>query len=109
MLIGEILQNEVNSACVTTGNHNNDNGFMYPDIINFEKGLKKRGYEPIGISKNVPFKPSYAEYSVAFCYKYNDEIYWCHLTEIVWHSLLSDIYGRKKANEIFDTFMGFDK
>ena len=108
-LLGEILQTEVNSGMVTFENHNNDNGFMDCDIVPFERALKERHYEPVGICKNVPFEPAYAKYSVAFCYKYEDEVYWCHLLETIWFSLLSDVYGRKEADAIVSRIMGYDR
>lgn len=40
MTIGDILQNEINSALVTFENHSSDNSFMECDIDDFEKGLK---------------------------------------------------------------------
>lgn len=105
--MGEILQNEINSAFISYENHNNDNGFMDCDINNFERGLIERNYEPIGICKQVPFEAPYAKHSVAFCYKYEEELYWCHLTEIIWYSLLSDVYGRKEADNIISNIMGY--
>lgn len=109
MTLGEILQNEINSALVTFENHNSDNSFMDCDITTFARLLEASHYEPVGICKNVPFEPSYARYSVAFCYKYEDELYWCHLTEIIWFSLLSDVYGRDKADEIISRIMGYSR
>ena len=73
MTIGEILQNEINSSFVHLNNHNNDNGFLYCDILSFENGLLTRGYEPIGICKHIPFEPPYAKHSIAFCYKIDGE------------------------------------
>lgn len=105
--IGEILQAEVNSAMITVQNHDNDNGFLECGIREFTLALRERNYEPIGICKNVPFKPTYTEYAVAFCYKRNDEIYWCHLTETMWYSLLTQLYGRKKADTIISKIMGY--
>jgi len=107
MSIGEILQTEVNSALVTFENHSNDNSFMDCDIKTFERLLEVGKYEPVGICKHVPFEPAYAKYSVAFCYRYEEELYWCHMTETIWFSLLSDVYGRKRADEIVSKIMGY--
>lgn len=107
MNIGEVLQHEVNSAFITFENHSNDNSFLDCDAISFEKSLKDSEYEPVGICKNLPFEASYAKYSIAFCYKYDGELYWCHLTESIWFSLLSDMYGRKKADKIISKIMGY--
>ena len=107
MKIEDILQNELNSALVTFENHSNDNSFMECDIKTFERLLQGNKYEPVGICKNVPFEPSYAKHSIAFCYRYEEELYWCHMTEIIWFSLLSDVYGRKKADEIISKIMGY--
>lgn len=107
MNIGEILQNEINSALVTFENHSSDNSFMDCDILIFEKSLKTNKYDAVGICKQVPFKPAYAKYSIAFCYKYNDELYWCHMTELLWFSLLSKIYGRKEADIIIRNIIGY--
>lgn len=105
--LGRILQNEVNSAAVTFENHSNDNSFLDCGIRDFAAELEN-GYEPVGICKNVPFKPDYAEHSVAFCYKQDGELYWVHMTEILWFSLLSDIYGRKQADEIVSKIMNYE-
>lgn len=107
MSIGEILQTEVNSALITFENHNKDNSFMDCDIRIFNRLLTCKNYEPVGICKNVPFKPAYAIHSVAFCYRYEEELYWCHLTETVWYSLLSGVYGRQKADEIISGIMKY--
>ncbi len=107
MNIGEILQTEVNSALVTFENHSDDNSFMHCDIKPFERLLEVGKCEPVGICKNVPFEPAYAKYSVAFCYRYEEELYWCHMTETIWLSLLSDIYGSKRAAEIVSNIMGY--
>ena len=111
MDIGEILQTEINSAYITLRNHDEDNGFLYSDIVDFERGIKDAKIIPLGICKNVPFKPSYAEYSIAFCFQYenNDHINWCHLPECLWYSLLSDLYSREKADEIISKIMGYEK
>lgn len=107
MDLGMILQTEINSAMISFKNHDSDNGFLECDVTKFESALVKRGYEPLGICKNVPFKPDYAIYSVAFCYKYNGDVYWCHLTEVMWYSLLNQIYGNKKADAIISNIMGY--
>ena len=106
--IGEILQTEINSALLTYENHNNDNGFLDCDILEFERGLTERNYEPVGICKNVPFAPDYALHSIGFCYRYNEELYWCHLTETLWYSLLSDVYGRNTADTIISEIMQYN-
>lgn len=107
MNIGEILQNEINSAFINFENHSNDNSFMDCDVKRFEELLQAPKYEPVGICKQVPFKPAYAKYSVAFCYRYKEELYWCHMTEIIWYSLLSKIYGCEKADNIITKIMGY--
>lgn len=102
--LGEILKTEVNSASLTYENHNRDNGFLYSDIDDVVKALNDRysDLEPVGICRDVPF-PCNAianANSVGFVYKVDGETYWCHFTEMLWFSLLSDVYGRKEADLI---------
>lgn len=100
--LGEILKTEVNSASLTYQNHDADNGFLYSDIDDVVKALNDRysNLEPVGICRNVPFPCSTSNYSVGFVYKIDGETYWCHFTEMLWFSLLSDVYGRKEADLI---------
>jgi hypothetical protein len=107
MDLGMILQTEINSAMISNKNHDCDNGFLECNVTKFESALVEKGYEPLGICKNVPFKPDYAIYSVAFCYKCNGDVYWCHLTEVMWYSLLNQIYGNKRADAIISDIMGY--
>lgn len=72
------LNNEVNSAMLTCENHDADNGFISGSIIELRKGLKRRGYEPVGICDNVPYN-KYSTPQVAFVYRFMDEIHWCHM------------------------------
>lgn len=100
--LGEILKTEVNSASLTYQNHDADNGFLYSDIDDMVEVLND-GYsniEPIGICRNVPFPCSVSNNSVGFVYKIDGDIRWCHFTERLWFSLLSDVYGRKEADAI---------
>lgn len=108
--LGEILKTEVNSASLTYQNHDPDNGFLYSDIDDMVAVLND-GYsniEPIGICRNVPFPCSVSEHSVAFVYKIDGDIRWCHFTELLWFSLLSDVYDRKEAGDIIYGDMEID-
>ncbi|MGN0316955.1 MAG: hypothetical protein ACI4E1_03360 [Lachnospira sp.] len=72
------LCNSVNSAMLTYENHDTDNGFLSYSLKEMKRGLVRRGYEPVGISRNVPYN-KYPTPQVAFVYKYMDEVYWCHM------------------------------
>lgn len=100
--LGEILKTEVNSASLTYQNHDADNGFLSSDIDDMVMELNDRysNLEPVGICRNPPFPCSASHYSVGFVYKLEGDIHWCHLTELSWFSLLSDVYGRKEADNI---------
>lgn len=100
--LGKILKTEVNSASLTYQNHDADNGFLSIDIDDMVIKLNDRysNIEPIGICRNTPFPCSVGKYSIGFVYKIDGDTYWCHLTERLWFSLLSDVYGRKDANNI---------
>lgn len=73
-----ILRQEVNSAVLTFENHNTDNGFMVSNLTMMSRMLKRNDYEPVGICKNVPYNPHPTE-QVAFVYRYDGELYWCHM------------------------------
>ena|GEM_PF-1963205 len=101
MELKELLRTEVNSALITIKNHDRDNGFFRDTVTEIERDLRSRNYEPIGICKNVPFKCGVSSESVAFVYKYDGEIYWCHMPATYWHHLLTDCFGRKEAEKIY--------
>ena len=105
MDLKEILKTGVNSALISIKNHEGDNGFFRDTIVEIENDIERRGYVPLGICKNVPFECSSASQSVAFVYKYLDEIYWCHMPETYWHHLLTDGYGWTEAGKIFKEFL----
>lgn len=105
MELKEILKTEVNSALVSFENHNADNGFFEDNVIDVEQELNERQYEPIGICKNVPFKSAGIKYSVAFVYKYKENVYWCHMPETYWFYLLKQYYGYDVADKIVDSIM----
>lgn len=100
--LGEILKTEVNSASLTYQNHDADNGFLSSDIDDMVMELNDRysNIEPVGICRNTPFPCSVSNYSIGFVYKIDGDTYWCHFTEQLWFSLLSDAYGRKEAYDI---------
>lgn len=106
MDIREALRTEVNSAMLTFENHNRDNGFFEDLVREFEKELQARQYEPIGICKNIPFPCSATKYSVAFVFRNNGEVNWCHLPETYWFHLLKQCYGYDEADKIIDEIMG---
>nr|DAH03591.1 MAG TPA: hypothetical protein [Caudoviricetes sp.] len=102
MELKELLKTEVNSALLTIKNHNRDNGFFRDTIVEIEKDLNYRQYEPMGICKNVPFECTVASRAVAFVYKYDGEIYWCHMPETYYHHLLVECYGWTEAGKVFE-------
>lgn len=105
MNLGEILKTEVNSGMINFENHNADNGFFGDTLNEIEKGLKYRNYEPLGICKHVPFPCSCAGNSIAFVYKYDEEVYWCHMPETYWFHLLRETYGYNEADKIFESII----
>lgn len=106
MNIVEALQTEINSGMLTVENHCRDNGFFGDTLKECEKELKRRKYEPVGICKNVPFECAYSSYVIAFVFRYNEEIYWCHLPESYWFKLLKEVYGHLHADIIIQNILG---
>ena len=92
MNLGEILKTEVNSGMINFENHNTDNGFFGDTLNEIEKELKYRNYEPFGNS-------------IAFVYKYDEEVYWCHMPETYWFHLLREAYGYDEADKIFENII----
>ena len=102
----EVLITEVNSALLTFSNHDNDNGFLEDTIDKVEKKLIERGYEPVGICKNVPFPCVSTSMSLGFVYRYDGEVRWCHIPEVYWEMLLCQCYSRKEVNSIVESILG---
>lgn len=86
----EALTCEINSALLSSGNHSTDNIFIDPSYRNMEWMLRECHFEPVGISRNVPFN-RYRANQIAFVYRYEDELYWCHMPEVCWISFLHEI------------------
>ena len=105
MDLREVLKTEVNSALISCGNHDSDNGFFADNINGVEKKLIAREYEPLGICKNVPFECASAGRSVAFVYKYDGDVHWCHMPEIYWFRLLKECYGYSEADKIVSSIL----
>lgn len=102
--LGEVLKTEINSASLTYQNHDADNGFLSSDIDDMVMELNDRysNIEPVGICRNTPFPCNalFGRSAIGFVYKVDGDTYWCHFTELLWFSLLSDVYGRKEASDI---------
>ena len=105
MNLGEVLKTEINSALISCGNHDSDHGFFAANINDVEKNLIAREYEPLGICKNVPFECASAGQSMAFVYKYDDNVCWCHMSEIYWFRLLKEWYGYSEAKKIINSIL----
>lgn len=103
MTLKEALVTQVNSGMLTYSNHNTDNGFLNPKCYETEKALLRAGYEPVGISRNVPFNPHKTK-QVAFVYRMDGEAVWCHLPLACWYNFLYDLYGGKQAEKILEDF-----
>lgn len=86
----EALTCEINSALLSSGNHSTDNIFIDPCYRSMERMLQECHFEPVGISRNVPFN-RYRANQVAFVYRYEEELYWCHMPEVCWISFLQEI------------------
>ena len=95
----DAITNCVNSAMLTYENHNTNNSFLGASYRMVDRMLKMYDYEPVGTSKNIPFC-NHSTAQIAFVYRYEDEIYWCHLPEICWKKFLVDIYGSDNLEEI---------
>ena len=89
----EALTCEVNSALLTFGNHSADNIFLDPSFSVTERMLRECHYGPVGISRNIPFNRHQTN-QIAFVYRYDDELYWCHMPEVCWMSCLREIEDR---------------
>lgn len=92
----EALTCEINSALLSSENHSTDNIFIDPCYLSMERMLRECHFEPVGISRNVPFN-RYRANQIAFVYRYEDELYWCHMPEVCWVSFLHEI---GKAQEV---------
>ena len=103
---GQLLKTEVNSAMITVSNHDKDNSFFESKVYEIENALKERCYEFIGISKHVPFPCGVSDYSLAFVYKCKGEVYWCHIPETYWFTLLKQCYGYDEADKIIESILG---
>lgn len=89
----EALTCEVNSALLTFENHSADNIFLDPSYAVTERLLREYHFDPVGISRNIPFNRHRAN-QIAFVYRYDDEIHWCHMPEICWMSFLQEINNK---------------
>ena len=99
MTVLESLTNTVNSGILTFENHTNDNSFVSTEFFHFEKDFLHKGYEPVGVCKNIPYN-NYDSPMIAYVFKDNDETVWIHMPERCLVHLLSDNYGREKAKEL---------
>jgi hypothetical protein len=90
----EALNCEVNSALITCENHSPDTIFFDPSYRIMEQLLREYHYNPVGICKNIPYNEHRAN-QIAFVYRYEGELYWCHLPEICWMSFLMEINEKK--------------
>lgn len=90
----EALTCEVNSALLTFENHSADNIFLDPSYTVMERLLREYRFEPVGYCKNVPFN-RYRSKQIAFVYRYDDELHWCHMPEICWMSFLQEIEEKR--------------
>jgi hypothetical protein len=93
----EALTCEVDSALLTFENHNPNTIFLDPSYRVMERQLMEYHYEPVGICKNVPYN-RYRAKQIAFVYRYEDELYWCHLPEICWMSFLMEICEKGRVD-----------
>lgn len=94
------LEEKVNDGLLSHANHIQDNGFFEDTLNGVVREMKKRKYEPIGISLNPPFECTVASNSIAFVMRIDEEIYWVHMPETYWFHLLADYCGREHADII---------
>jgi hypothetical protein len=86
----EALTCEVNSALLTFENHSADNIFVDPSCAAMERMLRECHYEPVGVSRHIPFN-RHRSSQIGFVYRYNDELYWCHMPSVCWMGFLQEI------------------
>lgn len=100
------LKNTINDGLLNYSNHMQDNGFFEYTLKETVEKMRKRQYEPIGISLNPPFPCLSTDYSIAFVVRINEEVYWLHMPETYWFHLIADYCGRKHAEIIIDELRG---
>lgn len=105
MNLGEILKTEVDCALISNRNYDSDNDFFADNINGVEKSLIARKYDPLGICKYIPFECASQNQSLAFVYKYEDDVYWCHIPKIYWFRILKEWYGYFEAKKIMNSIL----
>lgn len=100
------LLQSVNSALLTLNNHTTDNSFLFQGYRGFERRLEEYNYEPVGVTKNVPYNP-YPSEQLAFVYRFEGELYWFHLPKRCWEFLLLEGFGCNKIKDLGECLNSF--